>query len=872
MYYNAFEAAFGSKGASSAGTSARKASTASNTATPGRSKKKGGFDPTGGADEGAARMAGYNTKPRSNSETRVPQSGQDRESSDDFTARRDSDIPAASASKKNTKKPARARQRASDAGVSASRASNAGKVPVFPKSGSEADSTGSPNLGPDLKPGSLPKERRKAMPSRRWKNNSASKSDETLSRSPEPASFNTSTFKPAEASPGAEQPGFKYYSPFFDSFDYYAQKNDPGGIKEKELLSSMPAGSSLRNPLDFTTQSPEPNPIRPSSGVSFRKPTIRPETVQEERLFEKIKACANKWTTKPGSDMAIGGLTAGFQGRSSEWAGWRLLGHVESHLNLSIGKDPLVHAQGNTSRFRELFESQRLPDDSSKVDPINPSIPSPEESTPHKVLLEQLQSLPKSAYDIFASVKSQHTNKRCHRVNLDPNMNDESPSRPAPPIDTSFSAEDWTSQPFTFVGSPTKEEPPKPTPFGPSLFGEIGTPPTSNAPEATNGPPPAPSVEEVAEEIHAPRKASVAAEEPKESPNTNKRTPVAFSEDHWKQTFKDPIFALPKFPMTIPTQAVPGVKNTPTARRPSMQRNRSPSKDVGTKAPPPEVLGDSQVRPIIIEEDDGKNDVDAMDIDTPPKTTFSPLRGPRMVRVPTTRLGDQPAAITPTRLADTALPKAGATPNVTPEGRRRSARRDPKPVADPVPEPPTSLNLGSLKSHLSNESSGVHSLEDMHLHLPFESRASTLHPGTFNHDEITTIIPRPKPPHAPILPISGTISQTHYRNLLAEMSNYMGSFHKYEHAVLAGFAKRHDEGARFGTGIPSTEATNLLNAKGEPRGQGVLAYAEALREETRVREEWMAATDMYMKTVAGWAFLKQMVVDRGFAKDIGVHP
>jgi hypothetical protein len=211
----------------------------------------------------------------------------------------------------------------------------------------------------------------------------------------------------------------------------------------------------------------------------------------------------------------------------------------------------------------------------------------------------------------------------------------------------------------------------------------------------------------------------------------------------------------------------------------------------------------SQQRPITIDDDELSDD--AMDLDPPPKAPEPAARPPRVVRVSRDE---------------------GATD--------------------------TSIDMNSLSSQLANEQ----------LPLNNPSRASGEHPSTLAD---AAAKPRSKPPVAPIMPTSGSISKGEYDRTLAQVSAYMGSFFRYEREVLGRLMQRHEEGGRFGKGVPSSEATAMLNARGEPMGKGVLGYAVGLREEREMRFEWERALEEYTRVVTGWGVLKRMVAERGFS-------
>jgi len=98
---------------------------------------------------------------------------------------------------------------------------------------------------------------------------------------------------------------------------------------------------------------------------------------------------------------------------------------------------------------------------------------------------------------------------------------------------------------------------------------------------------------------------------------------------------------------------------------------------------------------------------------------------------------------------------------------------------------------------------------------------------------------------------------------VANMSVYMGEWWVFEDKVLQHFGARHAADARFGTGLPSTEATRLLEAAGEPGAAGIEAYVEARLMDRRLREAWALACDRHERCVAEFAVRKRTVKVEG---------
>jgi hypothetical protein len=412
---------------------------------------------------------------------------------------------------------------------------------------------------------------------------------------------------------------------------------------------------------------------------------------------------------------------------------------------------------------------------------------------------------------------------------------------------------------------------------------------------------------------------------PKVSSDESSQTPSndeeggKFHSEFWEPRFKEPTFVLPTNPPATGKSGVGAASVPPkkTASTPNVARTRASS--TANNAPPPHVetvvIEDSPTPPARRSPAPAQEAApppppdpfspdtsgDAMDIDTdeilPPAAQSHaepPVdRAPRNVQVPTSRpeWGDvRPAALavdpqlqaTPRRPSGTM--RAAPTPSMPSLGKKRVPppvtpaaappatpaavpRTDPSPTATagPAPTSPTSPHLGRAKSTL-NLSSLRPSLSADYPPpdggLPsFLSQPSPRHPSAPPPGPLAL----PRVPVPPAAPASRRLSLAAWRAHVAAMSAYMGEWWAFEDRVLRHLDARHGHDARFGRGVPSTSATRLLEAQGEPGGQGVEAYVEARLQDRRVREGWMAACDRHERCVGEFAATKRRVKAEGFA-------
>jgi len=98
-----------------------------------------------------------------------------------------------------------------------------------------------------------------------------------------------------------------------------------------------------------------------------------------------------------------------------------------------------------------------------------------------------------------------------------------------------------------------------------------------------------------------------------------------------------------------------------------------------------------------------------------------------------------------------------------------------------------------------------------------------------------------------------------------QISAYMGHWYRFEEQILQQLNEHHAAAAKFGTGIPSTTATRLLEAQGEPESGGLGAYFEARKRDRRARELWGLACDRHEQSLHEFLKVKARVRNEGLA-------
>jgi hypothetical protein len=240
------------------------------------------------------------------------------------------------------------------------------------------------------------------------------------------------------------------------------------------------------------------------------------------------------------------------------------------------------------------------------------------------------------------------------------------------------------------------------------------------------------------------------------------------------------------------------------------------------------------------------------------------------------------SAIDPQLLQQTTTTTMPRAPPLTPSMPSLSKKRAPLPSTPVAPPPPTAgpastsptsptsphlgrakstLNLSSLRPSLTSVAGSPPHGGDGSSPLPsFLSQPSPRHPSAPAPGPLAM----PRAPVPPAAPAARRLSRDAWRAHVAAMSAYMGEWWAFEERVLRHLDARHAFDARFGRGVPSTAATRLLEAQGEPGGQGVEAYVEARVQDRMVREGWMAACDRHERCVAEFAATKRRVKTEGF--------
>jgi hypothetical protein len=359
-------------------------------------------------------------------------------------------------------------------------------------------------------------------------------------------------------------------------------------------------------------------------------------------------------------------------------------------------------------------------------------------------------------------------------------------------------------------------------------------------------------------------------------------SPVKFKPEEWQETFKKPTLFVPNL-ATLGSQS--GRPASSTGRKQNRPRAMSKSEERlganarGTEGQP---VGQDPAQSTA----SSKDDADAMDIDMetspqPRDTRSSESRKVRNVTMPlhnpdwrqstvdpkstSTNPSTIPIAQMPFTNQPSAVPNAVPPPPPPPGPPPLQSKISPRGAGKGPPLPlsdrgPASLNLADLGQNLTaHGSGGVTNLSDLSSTLPFSSQASEKHPNAPALGALNI----PKPPNTPNAPAVRRLSTLQWKQYVSAMSVYMGQWYIWDGRILEHLKTRHEEAAKFGTGLPSIQGTTLLEARGDVKEGGIERWEAELEQDRRVRDFWGAACNKHQKCIREFVAVKKRVAAEG---------
>ncbi|KAI4715809.1 hypothetical protein E4T48_07987 [Aureobasidium sp. EXF-10727] len=145
-------------------------------------------------------------------------------------------------------------------------------------------------------------------------------------------------------------------------------------------------------------------------------------------------------------------------------------------------------------------------------------------------------------------------------------------------------------------------------------------------------------------------------------------------------------------------------------------------------------------------------------------------------------------------------------------------------------------------------SQGLDGLADMSSTLPFTSKASTTIP-TFTPQNLVL----PSLPRAPPTPTK--LTRAAWSTYCTTFSIYLDKFNKYNAAIVSHFSSRQELAAKLVKG-----GIRALEAVGEAsNGEGFMSYAQAVKEDERVREHWNVGCEKHADAVKEFEAVRERV-------------
>ncbi|KAI5204617.1 hypothetical protein E4T38_04648 [Aureobasidium subglaciale] len=145
-------------------------------------------------------------------------------------------------------------------------------------------------------------------------------------------------------------------------------------------------------------------------------------------------------------------------------------------------------------------------------------------------------------------------------------------------------------------------------------------------------------------------------------------------------------------------------------------------------------------------------------------------------------------------------------------------------------------------------SQGLDGFSDISNTLPFTSKASTTIP-TFTPQSLQM----PTLPRAPSTPTK--LTRSSWSTYCISFSIYLDKFDKFNSTLLAHFSRRQEKAARLvRAGVKALEAVGEAST-----GEGFMSYAQAIKEDERVREHWNIGSEKHGDAVREFENVRERV-------------
>ncbi|KAG9892476.1 hypothetical protein KCV05_g17925, partial [Aureobasidium melanogenum] len=290
--------------------------------------------------------------------------------------------------------------------------------------------------------------------------------------------------------------------------------------------------------------------------------------------------------------------------------------------------------------------------------------------------------------------------------------------------------------------------------------------------------------------------------------------PAKYSPEEWAKHFQDASWAFDPNSLRTSSPAKPESKTTSRSNSAAVRKGSRVANKIPVNTPKPATVADEAEENVLRTQSPDEMDVDdAPPASEPAAPPASTTQEPRIYPVATTQL----------RQNDTEANKR--------ESEGFNVKLDDLSAAvDPQP------------------SQGLNGLADISSTLPFTSKASTSIP-TFTPQNLVL----PPLPRAPATPTK--LTRASWSTYCTTFSIYLDKFHKYNSVVVKHFSSRQDLAAKVvKAGIRALEAVGEAST-----GEGFMSYAQAVKEDERVREYWNVGCEKHGEAVREFEAVRERV-------------
>lgn len=159
------------------------------------------------------------------------------------------------------------------------------------------------------------------------------------------------------------------------------------------------------------------------------------------------------------------------------------------------------------------------------------------------------------------------------------------------------------------------------------------------------------------------------------------------------------------------------------------------------------------------------------------------------------------------------------------------------------------MNLDDLASTLNSTSNGLEGMQNLSSTLPFQSKASSIHPTKPPTPQFFLI---PQIPTAPAPPPKLTTQS--WKNYCAATANYLTAFHAFNRDLHVHFRESLMHEDKFVSICP-----DALEAVGSAGEVNLESYRKNVKADETIRETWSVANERHAEALEVFAGVKEKV-------------